>query len=56
VFFYGKTDWMVGPNPYKGVNFPNMLLWASDVGHIAPLENPADLAKVIETYRHKYGL
>lgn len=22
LYFYGKTDWMVGPNSYKGVNFP----------------------------------
>jgi proline iminopeptidase len=55
LYYYGKTDWMVGPNCAKGVNFPNMLLWASDVGHVPSLENPADLEKAIAQYQRNYG-
>lgn len=56
LFFYGKKDWMVGPEHYKGVHFPNMMPWGSDVGHVASLENPADLKKAIDSYRKKYTL
>jgi proline iminopeptidase len=54
LFFYGKTDWMVGPNNYKGVNFPNMILWGSDVGHVPFIENKPDLEKAIKHYLSKY--
>jgi proline iminopeptidase len=50
LFFYGRTDWMVGPEHYKGVHFPHMLLWGSDVGHIPFIENKADLEKAIIEY------
>ena len=56
LFFYGKTDWFVGPEHYKGVNFPNMMLWGSDVGHVPFLENKADLEKAITSYQEKYKL
>lgn len=55
LFFYGKTDWMVGPNHYKSVNFPNMILWGSDVGHVPFLENKADLEDAINSYQKKFG-
>jgi proline iminopeptidase len=54
--FYGKTDWMVGPDHYTGINFPNMMLWESDVGHVPFLENKADLEKAITSYLRKYKL
>jgi proline iminopeptidase len=54
--FYGKTDWMVGPDHYRNLNFPEMILWASDVGHVAIMENRPDLEKAIVTYRKKYKL
>jgi proline iminopeptidase len=54
LFFYGKTDWMVGPNHFKGVSFPEMILWGSDVGHVASLENQGDLEKAITSYQTKY--
>lgn len=56
LFFYGRTDWAVGPEHYKYVRFPNMLLWGSDVGHVPFLENPADLEKAIAVFQKKYGL
>jgi proline iminopeptidase len=55
LFFYGKTDWMVGPTHYKGVDFPNMMLWGSDVGHMPFLENKEDLERAIAAYIDKYG-
>ena len=27
LFFYGRTDWSIGPENYKGAKFPNMILW-----------------------------
>ncbi|MHB9027547.1 MAG: alpha/beta fold hydrolase [Candidatus Latescibacterota bacterium] len=56
LFFYGAQDWMAGPLHYRGVNFPNMMLWESDVGHVPFLENKADLEKAIDSYRKKYAL
>ena len=54
LFFYGKTDWMVGPEHYKGVEFPEMILWGSNVGHVPFMENKEDLEKAIITYVNKY--
>lgn len=47
LFFYGKHDWSVGPEHYKGIHFPNMLLYGSDVCHIPFLENKEDLMKAV---------
>lgn len=55
LFFYGEKDWMIGPEHFKGVNFPNMILYRSNVGHFPFLENKADLAKSIESYIEKYN-
>jgi len=54
LFFSGKTDWMAGPENYRGVKFPNMLLWESQVGHTAILENRPDLEKALITFIEKY--
>ncbi|SHJ90925.1 proline iminopeptidase [Epilithonimonas mollis] len=54
LFFYGKSDWMVGPDHYKKIKFPNMMLWGSDVGHMPFLENQKDLNKAIKAYIKKY--
>ncbi len=56
LYFYGKTDWMVGPHSHQGVRFPHMLLWEGAVGHVPFLESPADLARAITAYRRKYKL
>jgi proline iminopeptidase len=50
LFFFGRTDWAVGPDHYEGVKFPNMMLWGSDVGHMPFLENKEDLTKAIRWY------
>ncbi len=56
LFFYGRNDWMVGPEHYKGVSFPEMMLYGSDVGHFAIIDNRTDLDKAITAYRAKYDL
>lgn len=56
LFFYGTKDWMIGPKHYKGVKFPNMLLYKSKVGHMPFLENKYDLLKAISKYQKKFHL
>ncbi len=55
LFFYGKTDWMIGPDHYQGISFPNMLLWGSDVGHMPFMENQEDLLKAIIAFKQKFN-
>lgn len=47
LFFYGTKDWMVGPNHYKGINFPNQMLWKYEGGHIPFMENKEELKQAI---------
>jgi len=54
LFFYGKKDWMIGPEHYKGIKFPNLMLWCSDVGHMPFLENKDDMMKAITSFQKKY--
>ncbi|MGY5846708.1 alpha/beta fold hydrolase [Salegentibacter sp. HM20] len=54
LFFYGTQDWMVGPHHYEIIDFPEMILWKSDGGHIPFLEDKAELARAIETFKLKY--
>jgi proline iminopeptidase len=54
LFFTGDSDWMAGPENYIGVNFPDMILFKSDVGHIPFMENKSDLEKAIDMYINKY--
>ncbi len=55
LFFYGNKDYMVGTDHYKGVNFPNMMLWESNVGHVPFLENKPDLEKAIDSFLASNG-
>lgn len=56
LFFYGRSDWSVGPEHYNGVKFPDMILWGSNVGHMPFLDNRADLEKAVTSYIRKYKL
>ncbi len=47
LFFYGSKDWMIGPEHYKGIDFPNLMLWKSEVGHMPFMEAKRDLSKAI---------
>lgn len=55
LFFYGKRDWSVGPEHYKGVHFPNMILWSFEGEHMMPfLKNKPDLEKAIDRFINDY--
>jgi len=56
LFYYGTTDWAIGPEHYKGVKFPNRMLWGSVVGHMPFLENKEDMMKAIENYKRMHKL
>jgi proline iminopeptidase len=56
LFFYGQSDWMVGPMHYKHARIPHMLPWPCAVGHVPFLENQADLARAIASYRKRFHL
>lgn len=55
LFFYGRNDRSVGPEHYKEVFFPIMILWGSDVGHMPFLENSEDLEHAIKVYSTRNG-
>lgn len=55
LYFYGSKDWMVGPDHYKNLQFPNLLLWESEVGHMPFLEAKEDLQEAILTYKLHNG-
>lgn len=54
LFYYGETDWAIGPEHYKGIKFPEMILWGSKAGHMPFLEDKADLMKAITHYKSRY--
>lgn len=54
LFYYGETDYAIGPEHYKGVRFPEVLVWGSPVGHMPFLEDKADLMKAISQYKTTY--
>ena len=54
LFYFGRKDWAIGPEHYKGIEFPNMLLWSSEAGHMPFLEDKNDLVKAICAYIEKY--
>src|SRR5690606_4204034 len=56
LFYYGTMDWMVGPNHYRGMKFPNMLLWKNEGGHIHFIENKEDLNTAIITLKNTYNI
>lgn len=54
LYFYGKEDFMVGPEHYKGLQFQNLLLWENKGGHVPFIEDKEDLEKAILVYTKKY--
>lgn len=55
LFYYGKNDCAVGPEHYKAIAFPEMLLWGSEAGHMPFIENKADVVKAINVFAEKYS-
>ncbi len=56
LFYYGTKDWPVGPEHYKGVKFPQMMLYKSNVMHFPFLEKPEELGTAILIYKKVYRL
>jgi proline iminopeptidase len=54
MFYYGEFDWMVGPEHYKGVHFPVMMLWESQVGHMPFMESQEDLIRAISIWKSRF--
>ncbi len=60
LFFYGKRDWMVGPNHYAQVYFPNMVVREMNMGHLSPSpfigDGPNELARALRHFMKTSGL
>lgn len=50
LYLYGTQDYAVGPNHYKGLNFPNAIIRGADCGHMIFLEEPALFANSLDEY------
>lgn len=50
LFFYGKNDITVGTKHFQNVNFPMLIRWPCNVGHIPFLEKPKDFENALEFY------
>ena len=55
LYFYGTKDWMVGPDHYKDLEFPNVILWKNEGGHIPFQENKEELSEAILAYKAKFS-
>ncbi len=55
LYFYGKNDFMVGPQHYNGIDFPNLMLWENKGGHIPFIEDREDLEKAILAFAREYN-
>lgn len=54
LFFYGSRDWMVGPNHHEDLEFPELMLWKNEGGHLPFQENKEDLSEAILAYKAAY--
>ena len=54
LFFYGTSDWMVGPEHHTDLEFPDLMLWESKGGHIPFLEDKDNLEEAILAFKEKY--
>ena len=52
--FSGKTDYAIGTEHYKLIQFPKQMLVRADVGHLPFIEAPKELEKAIIAYLDKY--
>ena len=50
LFYFGSRDWMVGPEHYRMIEFPDLLLWPAETAHMPFLENQNDLLQAIRTF------
>lgn len=55
LYFYGSTDFMVGPKHYIGLQFSNLLLWENKGGHVPFIEDKEDMEQAILAYIEKFN-
>lgn len=55
LFYYGETDWSIGPEHYRLAAFSEMMLWSYPGGHMPFLEDKDNLMKAINNYLVKYS-
>lgn len=53
LFFYGERDYAIGPQHYKNIHFPNMMLVGCDVMHFPFIEAQEELTAAIDTFLEK---
>lgn len=52
--FGGRTDYAIGPEHYKLIQFPDQMLYLADCGHLPFIEGRLDLERAIGGYLKKY--
>lgn len=55
LYYIGTEDYMVGPDHYKGVNFPNMMLVRKEGGHLPMIDHQGELEEAILKYLKRYN-
>jgi len=51
LFFVGKYDRAIGPDSYKGLDFPNAIVKVGNCGHFPFLESPLEWAEALDEYQ-----
>ena len=50
LYLYGRQDYAVGPEHYKTLHFPNVVVLGADCGHMVFLEEPAVFAEALDKF------
>lgn len=50
LFFYGKSDWLIGPKHYTKVKFPKSKVVSCETAHFPFLENKKELEEAISQF------
>lgn len=56
LYFYGTRDFTIGPNHYKGLLFPNLMLYEAEVGHVPFMDDLPEVASAIDSFMAHYKL
>ena len=50
LYLYGRQDYAVGPEHYKTLHFPNVVVLGADCGHMVFLEEPAVFVEALDKF------
>ncbi len=56
LYFYGARDWTIGPDHYKGIQFPKLLLYPAEVGHVPFMDQKTEVARAIDLFKETFRL